>query len=175
MQTASSKSSIEATPAAGDAARVDPAAAPAAKSPLRLFRRFLLRGETAVASVGIALAAILLGSMAAAGWWTLRTQQAAEASARAEQVKAAAAMLAQCAEPLLAHNERAALQRLMLDAGRAHDLSTCQIVLTNGNVVAASDGSRLTPNDKLPADWGKSHLPPLAPTPRPAASRSRCR
>src|SRR4051794_37779900 len=34
--------------------------------------RLLLRGESAVASAGIALAAILLAVMGASSWWTLR-------------------------------------------------------------------------------------------------------
>ena len=46
-----------------------------ARNKPRLGRRFLVRGESLIASTGLVLAAILLASMAATGYWTLRTQR----------------------------------------------------------------------------------------------------
>src|SRR5687768_1268869 len=46
----------------------------------------LLRGESAVASIGVALAAILLGAMASSAWWIAHTQSATTEGARSEQL-----------------------------------------------------------------------------------------
>src|SRR5687768_18385463 len=48
--------------------------------------RFLLRGESIVASVGVALAVILLGAMGASAWWLGRTQSDASQLARVQQL-----------------------------------------------------------------------------------------
>src|SRR5688500_16731545 len=63
--------------------------------------RLLTRGESTIASVGIAVAAILLAVMASSAWWTVRTQRAALEADRAEQVGAVGDLLAQSAESLL--------------------------------------------------------------------------
>ncbi len=57
------------------------------------WRRMLLRGEATIASVGITLAAILLGTMGAAGWWMLHIQQSAAEAAREQQVEAVGTLL----------------------------------------------------------------------------------
>src|ERR1700722_14279919 len=104
----------------------------------------LLRGEAAIASIGIALAAILLGAMAAAGWWMLHTQQAAAETAREQQVEAVGNLLSAGAEALLAADDLTAVRRLVAEAGRSYNLSQCRIVLPDGQVVAAIDASQDT-------------------------------
>src|ERR1051326_1593816 len=55
--------------------------------------QLLVRGESMIAMVGIAGAAILLCAMGAAAWWTVRTHQDAMREARREQVKMLAEVL----------------------------------------------------------------------------------
>ena len=119
----------------------------------------LVRGESAIAPIGITLAAIFLGTMAAAGWWTLRTQKAASETARAEQVTAVANLLAHSVEPLLAQDELSAVRRLVAEAGHSYGLSRCRIVLPG----RAGRRRRRRPEDR--------HAPPprhLAHEPHPA-------
>src|SRR2546423_10431347 len=82
--------------------------------------RMLVHGESVVASAGIALAAILLGLMAALAWWTVRTERHVSENARVEQVNTVAALLGQSAEAVLGAADRAALsaqERAALPAG----------------------------------------------------------
>jgi signal transduction histidine kinase len=123
------------------------------------WRRMLLRGEATIASIGIALAAILLGAMGAAGWWMLHTQQAAAEAAREQQVEAVGNLLAPSTEALLAADDLTAVRRLVAEAGRSYNLTQCRIVLPDGQVVAAIDASQDT-IPKLPASWSAGNLPP---------------
>jgi signal transduction histidine kinase len=122
-------------------------------------RSALVRGESAIAPIGITLAAIFLGTMAAAGWWTLRTQKAASETARAEQVTAVANLLAHSVEPLLAQDELSAVRRLVAEAGHSYGLSRCRIVLPEGQVVADADAPK-TATPHLPPTWPTIRIPP---------------
>jgi signal transduction histidine kinase len=125
---------------------------PAAGSPMGWLRRALVRGESAIAPIGITLAAIFMGAMAAAGWWTLRTQKAASEMARAEQVTAVANLLGHSAEPLLAEDDLSAVRRLVAETGHSYGLSRCRIVLPEGQVVADADAPKaVAPH--LPPTW----------------------
>lgn len=142
---------------AGPAAQGSPATAnPARRAPLR---RMLLRGEATIASMGIALAAILLGAMGSAGGWMLHSQQAAAEAARVEQVEAVGGLLAQSAEALLAQDELTAVRRLVAETARSHNLTQCRIVLPDGQTVAAMDANQVTVQ-KLPESWNETKLPP---------------
>ena len=122
--------------------------------------RFLVNGESVVASAGIALAAILLGLMAALAWWTVRSERQVSESARVEQANVIAYLLGQSAETMLNQNDRSALtalRRLVSDAASKYDLTRCRIILSNGTVIASSDPTQITAAD-LPASWTRTRM-----------------
>src|SRR5205823_178373 len=108
--------------------------------------------ESAVASLGIALAAIILAAVASLGWWTLRTQREALEQSRAREIQAIGAILCQSAETMLESNELSALRRLVAVAGREHKFEMCRITLPDGQIVADASPARITAH-KLPATW----------------------
>lgn len=114
--------------------------------------RLLLRGESAVAFIGIALAAIVVASISAGVWWTLRTEREAVRQTRAEQVRSVGTLLAPSAETLLANDELSAVRRIVGEATARHKLSRCRIVMPDGQVVADADASKIT-LQKLPINW----------------------
>ena len=119
--------------------------------------RFLLHGESVIASVGIALAAILLGLMACLAWWTVRSERHVAENARAEQLDAVAYLLSQSAEVMLSRDELSAVRRLVSEAGSKYDLTACRIVLSDGTVIASSDPTQITAQS-LPPRWSRTRL-----------------
>ena len=115
-------------------------------------RGWLVRGESIVASTGLALAVILLGAMATFAWWTLRAQSDVVAKAQHDQTRTVGALLAQSAETLLAAEELSAVRRLISDTPRFNNVRECRIVLGNGEVIADATTSKITA-PKLPASW----------------------
>jgi PAS domain S-box-containing protein len=120
--------------------------------------RLLLRGEAPIASVGFALAAIMLGAMGASAWWLQRTQRDASEAARGEQLRAVAELMSHNAEALLSANEVSTLRRLIADAATVHKLTDCRIVLGDGQVIAASRAADITAQ-KLPETWRTAKSP----------------
>jgi PAS domain S-box-containing protein len=115
-------------------------------------RRFLLRGESSVASIGITAAALLLCSMATLAWWTTRIQNQYAENTREEQVRSAGVLVAQSIEVMLEQNELSAARRLIADAARNQELSQCRVVLPDGLVVADAEPSKITAH-KVPEAW----------------------
>ncbi len=114
--------------------------------------RLLLRGESSVAFIGIALAAILVASIAAGVWWTVRAERELLRQSRTEQVQTVAALIAPAAEALLADDELSAIRRIVADAATKHDLTYCRIIMPDGQVVADAATKKIT-LQKLPATW----------------------
>ena len=137
---------------------------PVVKTRPALLQRLLVRGEATIAPAGIALAAILLGVVLAAGWWTLRMQKLAVEDARARQVHTVTNLLGQSCEQLLAHGELSTVRLLVSDSAYRYHLSRCRIVLPDGSVVASSESSQVTPV-KMPATWGEKTAPDPLPAP----------
>jgi signal transduction histidine kinase len=125
-----------------------------ATKPTRRSRLFL-RGESAVASIGIAAAAILLGAMAMLAWWNAEAERRALIEARREQVRSIGALLSQSAESLLAANELSAIRRMISDASVTEELPQCRLVLGDGQVIADADAAQINLH-KLPDKWGGS-------------------
>src|SRR5689334_14398380 len=103
--------------------------------------RFLLRGESFIAWLGVAAAGILVATMAVSSWWGLRAQREAAEAARREQVRALSSFLGQTAESMLGTDELSALRRLVMEAKRNAQLAECRIVLPDGRVVADGEPS----------------------------------
>src|SRR5690606_36519252 len=87
-----------------------------------LSRRLLVRGESVIASTGLTLAAILLGAMAAASGWALKTQRDSLQAARDQQIHATGEMLALASERLLAADDITGLRSLITEAARMYGL-----------------------------------------------------
>jgi len=114
--------------------------------------RMLLRGESAIASIGLALAVILVGTMAASTWWAVRSQQHAKHKAEARRMKDVAALLAGSAESMLTAEELSPLRRLIIDTAQRHDLEECRIVLPDGSIIADAHPAHITIH-ALPQAW----------------------
>lgn len=114
--------------------------------------RLFGRGESVIASSGLAVVALLVAAVGATAWWTLRTQRAAASTARFEQVRAVANLLARSAESMLAADQLGALRSQVWQAARTYGLRRCRIVLPDGQVVAAADPARITA-EHLPRRW----------------------
>lgn len=129
-----------------------------------------MRGESVIASTGIALAAILLAAMGANAWWTVHVQSQAAESTRLGHLRAVGTLLAQSAEGMLTQDRVADARRLVAEALGAHQLNNCTLTLSNGEVIAASDPSLITVY-RLPKTWTRSRLlDDPAPTKGPATS-----
>jgi signal transduction histidine kinase len=118
----------------------------------KLKKLVLVRGESTVASVGIAGAAVLLAALAACGWWTLCEVRQSQVSARTEQVRVVGTLLSQSAESLLNAGDLSPLRRIVMDAGRQYGLSRCRIVLAEDQVVADVEPKKVNVR-VLPVSW----------------------
>lgn len=111
---------------------------------LGLHRRLLMRGESAVAWIGLGLGALLLAAMSALAWWSVRTHgQSLKESGRA-RVAAVTETLAAVAEPMIAADAFSDLRRALIEASRDDAIASASIVTGDGGVVAHSDPSRIT-------------------------------
>jgi PAS domain S-box-containing protein len=131
-------------------------------------RGWLTRGESIVASTGLAIAVILFAAMAASTWWTARTQRESMQSAREEQLSALGSLLSQSAETLLAADELATVRLMISDAARSNALAGCRVVLADGQVVADIESSKITAH-RLPDKWAASEQQTSQPPERSAA------
>src|SRR5688572_13215614 len=124
-----------------------PAQAPAAPAPVTAPRRFLDRGESLIASVGLAAAAVLLLTMAASAWWALREKRAVAEDARQTQVRALADHLEQSATAMLASNDLSALRRAVAAVGQNNPSLGARVTLTDGRVLADAEPSKISPGE----------------------------
>ena len=112
----------------------------------------LLRGESAVASVGLALMGVLVAALLACGGWLTWTQRDTYRSARHDQVAAVTGVLEHAAESLLADGRVTPVRRMLMDAADRHQLRVCRIVLPSGDVLAAATTDQITAGP-AEADW----------------------
>lgn len=137
------------TEAAASGGRGDGAGA---SGPRRRRSRLLMRGESMVASVGLALLVIVIGVVGACGWWLLHTQRASVESARQQHVETVSEILGGAVEGLLADGRVTPVRRLLMDAAERYELQTCRLVAPAGDVIAAADPSHITA-EPADADW----------------------
>ncbi|MHC4447967.1 MAG: hypothetical protein ACYSXF_09345, partial [Planctomycetota bacterium] len=134
---------------------MDPAAA---REKARRPHRWLVRGESVIASTGLVLAAILLAVMSTTAYWTLRIQREALESARADEIQSLSILLGEMVTVLLEQGQLSTVRRLVTEAGHHAKLSECRLVLTGGQVVAAADPSEITLLT-LPPTWSAGDAP----------------
>lgn len=111
----------------------------------------LARGEGAIVSAGLTVAAIVVGVLAASAWWTLHTYRSSLERARREQIAVVSRLLANSAEALLAEGREADVRRLVSETAVRYGLRECSVVLTDGTVLADLDTSRIA--RKIPDSW----------------------
>jgi PAS domain S-box-containing protein len=116
--------------------------------------RLLLRGESTVASTGIAAAAILLSAMAALSWWTERAQRKQLAQWTTEHVRAVGTTLGGSAEAMLAQQELSQLRSLVAEAAHAGGFAQCRVTLPDGRVIADAEPARIN-LQQLPEKWAR--------------------
>lgn len=139
-----------ATPASAPAASA--AAKPASRAALGR-SRVLVRGESIVASVGLAGGLLLAGVLGASAWWTLHTYRKSVEEGRRQQVSSIASVLAPAAETMLSTGELSALRRLVSDTARSAGLETCRIVLPGNQLLADADPKLPSLLKSLPKEW----------------------
>lgn len=131
---------------------------PAVHSP-----RMLMRGESVIASTGLALAMILVLVTGAAAWWTMHMEREALLQARRERLHTVGELLVTSSEHALAQDAISSVRTLLVDAKRDRNLRECRIVLPDGKVLADTDPSRINVT-KLPEAWGPVDQAPQEPT-----------
>jgi signal transduction histidine kinase len=118
----------------------------------RIGHRFLARGESLVATLGIHGSLILLCVVGATWWWTARTHRASLQEQQRALVHEANGLVARALEPLLASGDLSAARCLVADLARRTHADECVLEAPNGGVLAASDPSRIT-IAAAPASW----------------------
>jgi signal transduction histidine kinase len=120
-----------------------------------LSERFLERGEGAIASIGLAAAVVLLGSLGFSAWWAgVKTSRALD-EARSLHLRSLAQTIAHSSEALLAESGAGGLssvRSIVNNAALADGLSVARIVLSDGSVLADSEPSRINVRE-LPQSW----------------------
>jgi len=114
--------------------------------------RWLLRGESIIASTGLTFAAILLAVMSGTTYWTLQVQRSALESARADEIRSLGIVLAETTGVMLRVGELSTVRRLLVETARDYDLEACRLTLPDGQVVAAADPGQITLL-ALPPTW----------------------
>ncbi|MBV8781398.1 MAG: hypothetical protein JO353_08375, partial [Phycisphaerae bacterium] len=92
-------------------------------------RAMLLRGESIIAGLGAATAAIVFTVAISGAWFTLRTAENSNTDYRRAHLQSINDILAPSAEAMIAADDWSAFRRLMIDVGRTQNLSVCQLVI----------------------------------------------
>ncbi len=119
---------------------------------LKNMPRLLMRGESIIASTGLAMAAILLLAMACAGAWTVYTEREKERAHVQQDLESWGQLLARSIEQQLGNQTLSSVRTLMMNAATEHGLAECRVVLPDGQVVADSKSSGNTLK-QLPKPW----------------------
>lgn len=103
----------------------------------------LPKGQAGVASLGLAAAVILVACLGAMSWWAARSERDTFEAGRARQVRTFAPVLGRTAEQMLGAGELSALRRTLVEVARDWKLSSCRIVLAEGQVIADADPRKI--------------------------------
>jgi PAS domain S-box-containing protein len=110
------------------------------------------RREASAAALGLAAVVILVASLGTMSWWAARSEREAFEAAREHQVRTFAPVLGRTAEQMLSAGELSALRRTLVEMARDWKLSTCRIVLDEGQVIADADPKKINVV-ALPERW----------------------
>ena len=118
-----------------------------------LKRRWLVRGESLVASTGLALAAVVLLAVGGATWWSIREFGRVSGERTETEARRLTTLVAGAVEPLLAAGEVTAVRRIVMEAARGERVRGCRVLMPDGRVLADSDPGRIDV-ESLPDTWG---------------------
>lgn len=119
----------------------------------RFGQRFLARGESLVAALGIHGSLILVCVVGASWWWTARTHRHTLRLQHASLVQHTAGLAARALEPLIASSDTSAARCLVSDLALRLHADQCLLEAPGGGVLASSDPARIsltTPPDAWP-------------------------
>jgi signal transduction histidine kinase len=105
------------------------------KSHAKVPSRLLDRGESVVASTGLAVAMILVAIFSGTGVWLVYTQRNAAHQSTRERVESWAALLASTAETLLDESP-GKLRAAVVQFAAEHNLKRCRVVDSSGKILA---------------------------------------
>jgi len=120
-------------------------------------RQLLAPGESAVASIGISLAFILLATTMGSTWWALRMQRSSVARTRAGQIRATGELLAGSIESMLTADGLSAVRRLVTETAAKHELAVCRIVTADDKIIADADPRKITVTAP-PSTWPEAQI-----------------
>ena len=109
-------------------------------------RWYLVRGESLIASSGIAFAILILGTLCFTGWWTLDNQRQAFYTEKENQIEELGHLFSRTLPEKIAANQVSQTNQLLSDISKSYHLMTCQIQLADGSIIADADASRVTKN-----------------------------
>jgi PAS domain S-box-containing protein len=100
---------------------------------------------------------ILLVTLFAAAWLSVREERTLLERTRLEQVNAVVQLIGQSAETMLASGELSGLRRMVVHATREHRLGSCQIILPDGHVLVDAQPSKVN-MAAIPPSWPQGPL-----------------
>jgi len=124
---------------------------PAEKKSVR-HGRWLQRGESPAARIGVVVFAILVIAMGASTWWSRRMNRRTVTRSSVEQIEAIGTVLSESAEAMLSARELSSLRRLVTEISREYHLDRCRIVLPGNRVIADADPRQINLAE-LPERW----------------------
>jgi len=124
-------------------------------------RKYFARGESLVATTGMAFIAILAFAVGGVVWISARTIDDSIVSQGEEQIRATGSLIASQAEQRLSERDLTGLRRLMLDSVAAGLVDSCEISVPGSGVIASSNASQGVV-DRLPESWPASPDEPIS-------------
>lgn len=107
-------------------------------------RRVLVRGESVVASLGLASAVILLASVGGSSWWALRTHRESMERAELERIASVSELLRSSVESKLREGDVSGVRSLVAQTSVSHGLDVVRVELLTGEVIAAEEPALLS-------------------------------
>lgn len=118
-------------------------------------QKFLARGESLVATTGMAFIAILAFAIGGVVWVSARTFDDSMIAQADAQVRSTSSLIASQVELRLSDGDISGLRRFMLDVVSSGMVQECEVSLPNGQVIASSVPTRNTIS-VIPETWSQS-------------------
>ncbi len=115
-------------------------------------KKFFVRGESLVATTGMAFVAILAFAVGGVVWVSARTIDESVIAQSDERIRETSALIASQSELRLSDADLSGLRRLMLDAVASGMVEECEVSISNLGVIASSNTSQ-TLVSELPQTW----------------------
>ncbi len=115
-------------------------------------KKFFVRGESLVATTGMAFVAILAFAVGGVVWVSARTIDESIIAQSDERIRETSALIASQSELRLSDADLSGLRRLMLDAVASGMVEECEVSISNLGVIASSNASQ-TLVSELPQAW----------------------